>query len=993
MLKTPLLVIILAAFLITSVVGPLPQAMANDFHLPAPGVMIHLSPPLDPPILKGIKVRTDNPFRFDFILDKGESPLSNDALKEESSKLIKYFLASLTIPEKDLWVNLSPYEKDRIIPNSFGLTEMGRDLLAEDYMLKQITASLIYPEDEIGKRFWKRIYEEAEKKFGTTNIPVNTFNKVWIVPEKAVVYENAKAGTAYVIESKLKVMLEQDYLSLEKHNAIMSHSTVMPAKAGIQDTSALGSQIVREIVIPELTREVNEDKNFSQLRQVYNSLILATWYKKKIKDSILEQVYSDQNKVAGVNIDDPQEKEKIYQRYLKAFKKGVYNYIKEEIDPVTQEIIPRKYFSGGFNMAMAANNILKITEVFSSQAMIPPDRAEIIKEVTVLASPIGSAGNQAMNAGELNSEIKILKRYGIKPGVLIKARIYGWREVEEDYFSENDLRMAIEKAQRNNDSQAIQVITQWEQTKNFAGLHGNLVQDQSTGKVGILVGTSGAGKSKISYFLSKLNFKVLADDSIVLFHQSDGRLLAMNGDLSASRRNLREGEMPLEVQETQAPLPVEFMIYLRERNSPHRTVKEYVEHVLGTLVVDPRNFNEYLNSIAKIPERPYDRLERSEISDGQLQKESEKIKKWVNNIGNGPPSAKGKNRAMSARLLLDAALQNRAMIIKQDLWNTFNENTKTALIKAGYGESNFDKFDDKLGVYVIPDHVMTIFCTLTGNPNGGAFNLRGHIGLDQSTVEEIDHGKTDQERLKALHRLWHERAHTEYYKAHPDFNPRNIEELLVNEIYAHLAGYMEVYGKESMFEKRESEPEWGQQDWFENIFLGLDNDYLKKNPEQRKGIVNRLGYAIQIIKNYFRSNNVNLEEKLMAYLKQSKSLDDILGILPMEHHQWLSKELSVRGHADIRDRWSNFKSDSAMMKGEVKSLDDLGGIDLTSANMHLQTQNSGREMKFHVSADMLKQLENAPGFVPVIISIQPVRDLREFLGISQGSINSPNPSF
>src|SRR5476651_2711818 len=94
---------------------------------------------------------------------------------------------------------------------------MGRDLLAEDYMLKQITASLIYPEDEVGKKFWKRIYEEAQKKYGTTNIPVNTFNKVWIVPEKAVVYENAKAGTAYVVESKLKVMLEVDYLSMEKH--------------------------------------------------------------------------------------------------------------------------------------------------------------------------------------------------------------------------------------------------------------------------------------------------------------------------------------------------------------------------------------------------------------------------------------------------------------------------------------------------------------------------------------------------------------------------------------------------------------------------------------------------------------------------------------------------------------------------------------------------------------------------------------------------------
>ena len=69
---------------------------------------------------------------------------------------------------------------------------MGRDLLAEDYILKQITASLIYPEEQTGKQFWKRVYEEAAKKFGTTDIPVNTFNKVWIVPDHAKVYEHGK---------------------------------------------------------------------------------------------------------------------------------------------------------------------------------------------------------------------------------------------------------------------------------------------------------------------------------------------------------------------------------------------------------------------------------------------------------------------------------------------------------------------------------------------------------------------------------------------------------------------------------------------------------------------------------------------------------------------------------------------------------------------------------------------------------------------------------
>ena len=252
-------IIVLISFFANTILGPVSLAQAQialsagtDLRLPAPGVRINLSPEYNPPILKGIKVHPDNPFRFDFILDKGDAmptrghvpreagyvspstlpskkalnlkasqgnhPNDDQKLRVEATKLIKYFLASLTIPQKDLWVNLSPYEKDRIIPQSFGLTEMGRDLLAEDYMLKQITASLIYPEGETGKKFWKRIYEEAAKKFGTTNIPVNTFNKVWIVPEKAVVYENTKAGTAYIVTSKLKVMLEQDYLALSKNS-------------------------------------------------------------------------------------------------------------------------------------------------------------------------------------------------------------------------------------------------------------------------------------------------------------------------------------------------------------------------------------------------------------------------------------------------------------------------------------------------------------------------------------------------------------------------------------------------------------------------------------------------------------------------------------------------------------------------------------------------------------------------------------------------------
>ena len=185
--------------------------------MPAPGVMVPLSPSFNPPILKGLKVHPDNPFRFDFILDKGDF-LPQEQLKQESTKLIKYFLASLTIPEKDLWVNLSPYEKNRIVPQEFGQTEMGRDLLAQDYLLKQISASLIYPESKLGKEFWAKVYAQAQEMYGTTQVPVNTFNKVWIMADKAEIFEHNQ--TAFVVNQHLKVMLEEDYLALQKHSVV-----------------------------------------------------------------------------------------------------------------------------------------------------------------------------------------------------------------------------------------------------------------------------------------------------------------------------------------------------------------------------------------------------------------------------------------------------------------------------------------------------------------------------------------------------------------------------------------------------------------------------------------------------------------------------------------------------------------------------------------------------------------------------------------------------
>ena len=85
----------------------------------------------------------------------------------------------------------------------------------------------------------------------------------------------------------------------------------------------------------------------------------------------------------------------------------------------------------------------------------------------------------------------------------------------------------------------------------------------------------------------------------------------------------------------------------------------------------------------------------------------------------------------------------------------------------------------------------------------------------------------------------------------------------------------------------------------------------------------------------------------------------------------------------ISNRWDVYEvlrqsSDAAMVKDSIIR---KGGIDLDS--IKLQTENSGSEIKFHLDPAMLKQLQNVPGFVPIIINIQPMNNIRQFLGIKE----------
>ncbi len=340
---------------------------------------------------------------FDFIVDPGDALLTEADLKSESERLIRYFLSTLTLAADELWVNLSPNEGHRIIPDELARTEMGRDLLAQDYLLKQLTASLMYPEGEVGRRFWTRVHTLAQERFGEVEWPANAFNKVWIVPQYARVAVDG--DTVYVVDGHLKVMLEEDYLKLEGNSA---------EQAGDDEIlKPISKTLIRDILIPEIEREINTGKNFAPLRQIFHSMILATWYKSNLRESVVNHLYADKQMVAGIDPVDLKLREQIYQRYLSAFKRGVFNYVKEDLHPHTQEPIPRQYFSGGITTLDPAAIQPASTDEIDSTVL---SRALVIK--TDL-SPVFDNGQDRAMLGDFRFKTHQLLLSIITSGVLL----------------------------------------------------------------------------------------------------------------------------------------------------------------------------------------------------------------------------------------------------------------------------------------------------------------------------------------------------------------------------------------------------------------------------------------------------------------------------------------------------------------------------------------------------------------------------------------------
>lgn len=304
----------------------IPLAQAAVYNLPQPSKLLIHEGNYSYPTLLGLTIDPKNPLKIDFIVDGADAGV---VYQEQAQKIISYFFAGLTMPNDSLWVNLSPYEKDRIMDEKLAQTSLGKAMLEQDYILKQLSSSLTHPETATGKDYWEKIKSD----YGA-----DAFNKIWISPDRVEVHE--KNNTVMITKATLKAELEGDHQAAASNGGSSGQGSV--------------SSSLKDTVLPEIINELQNGEHFAPMRQIYSSLILSMWFKKKFKESFFK-AYFDQSKISGIQLEDSEIKEKVFNLYVEAFQKGVYDFVKKEYDRSSRQKRKTRYFAGG---ATFSSNVL-----------------------------------------------------------------------------------------------------------------------------------------------------------------------------------------------------------------------------------------------------------------------------------------------------------------------------------------------------------------------------------------------------------------------------------------------------------------------------------------------------------------------------------------------------------------------------------------------------------------------------------------------------------
>jgi len=298
------------------------------------------------PLVGGIAFPLDNPMQigFNLLSDATATPASPQEQHQLQTRLGRYLNTFLVLSGDQVNVTLNPTDDFCGLPPLLRHTELGRDMLAQDVVLKHYTATRFHPSTPQGKAFW----QEADKIITGVH-GFETCFRVWIVPDDVGVREKSENGHGHVTIEKLglKVLCEVDYNTLQRlrnqHGRIAHHSITQNCTEQLVD-------LFRKLIVPEIQKEISTGPRFGLLRQILSVLIIAKWIiSTSLGESLKRAGFMGSNNPEkyGLCTVDDEVLLSMKQIYLQIFGEGVWQHTTTRFDMERNTVQRRLHVAGG----------------------------------------------------------------------------------------------------------------------------------------------------------------------------------------------------------------------------------------------------------------------------------------------------------------------------------------------------------------------------------------------------------------------------------------------------------------------------------------------------------------------------------------------------------------------------------------------------------------------------------------------------------------------
>ena len=295
--------------------------------------------------LNSISVSTDRDggVNFDFILKAQKAEGASPGIDPKYATRIGAiaFMTGLAVPDDKFWVNLMPWEPDRIIDKELAQSDVGRIMLEADFQMKKDFSNYGDPcSNEIGKTL-RSLMENKRQDLvqncmdqfpgeieNIDNVWFHPVIRHWIVPDKIYAYTN---GTQiYIINATLTInsvpVTDHSSFRLDNQNIrTLSEGCLEELNKSATEYSKYWTEQNDRLILPLVVEEVNQGVKYGDLRNVYLSLALAQWYKSSI--TLQKDIFREGSDLLNSSISksiEPWSPQEIWTEFNYSFNNGEY---------------------------------------------------------------------------------------------------------------------------------------------------------------------------------------------------------------------------------------------------------------------------------------------------------------------------------------------------------------------------------------------------------------------------------------------------------------------------------------------------------------------------------------------------------------------------------------------------------------------------------------------------------------------------------------------